>query len=160
MLTFATQQARAQQNEFPECEGLKGSMLGLCRAGVKVGCFGDEINPPGCDDLSATYKAITGETAPWEAEAVCPLADLDGVLSTMKVDNPYNIDIFINDAGTLKIGYANSENMDFELIYHFDSGFLEGEWDNFTTGEEGYWSVLATPEEADACFSSVSNLTQ
>ena len=154
MLTFATQQARAQQNEFPECEGLKGSMLGLCRAGVKVGCFGDEINPPGCDDLSATYKAITGETAPWEAETACPFADLDGVISTMKDDGGYSIDIHINDVLNSKIGYANDSNIDLELIYYFDYGFLEGEWDNFTTGAEGSWSVLATLGEADACFSS------
>ena len=35
-------QQLSAQPEFPDCEGLKGPALGLCKAGTQVGCQGNE----------------------------------------------------------------------------------------------------------------------
>jgi len=59
--------------DFPECEGLNGPALGLCKAGTSIGCLGDELDPPACGHISSSYQSITGESPYWAVQCdECP----------------------------------------------------------------------------------------
>lgn len=70
----STGTARAEPSDFSICDGLSGVALGLCRAGVVVGCA-DE--PPtgsmtACMEIEDNYEMTTGGPVPWTPLPECP----------------------------------------------------------------------------------------
>jgi hypothetical protein len=97
------------------CEGVSGPGLGLCKAAIKVGCFGDETDPPGCENIAATYTTLTGETPPWLPSS-CPCWTEEELLNDIgrPFDNVFFESCYWEDAGDLvwEAYDANTKGLD------------------------------------------------
>jgi len=70
--TFITP-ASADPPDFSICDGLSGAAWGLCRGGVAAGCADGSGNPTACMSIEDSFRAATGEDAPWITPPVtCP----------------------------------------------------------------------------------------
>lgn len=63
--------AWAQSPDSTICDAYSGQALGLCKAGVAVGCHDGSGPSQACQTIEENFDEVLGAPAPWVAECLC-----------------------------------------------------------------------------------------
>ena len=98
------------------CDGLTGQALGLCTAGVAVGCEEGTGNAQACSRLENAFRDATGEEPPWLASCPCDFSQLSLALASNRGPWPdtgfysFTCDELVEESPTTRNGVFSGAN--------------------------------------------------
>jgi hypothetical protein len=139
-------QALANPNADPRCQGLSGAAFGMCAAAIAVGCDGETV-AAGCERIEDNFTQITGEVPPWTPLPKCPCGDI----ATFK-------DILVDATGlgcTDEAGSYLAIDTDKQVSAIFSFYPYQGVGNKQTCGFDNTSLYGLTDEEAQSCINEL-----